>query len=313
MTHLVELVLGIGNHVTLQWSTSVRLSNFQCIECKDVAMGVLTEVLCLGTPTELTLCGQYLTGYVGINHLVHVGGITGVGITNDSQSLGNGLEHSEQWILLQRLSLGLGIHDLIVLLGQFGSQVVGLNSSGIDGCRIGSNGIIGSYTSLNSSILLVELSQQRINLLRIVSLPELQIGTTLQQLTNTLGLLDTRHFHHDTSTLSFELLDIWLYNAKLINTVADYIERVVNSRLNFCTQGTLHLGVGTASAHLALHLLSSKDGSQGTTIGVLLPILDKQGDEITLTGFLFLLSLFHRLLVGSICLVVSQYIDYIGY
>ena len=75
---------------------------------------------------------------------------------------------------------------------------------------------------------LIQLDEVRNNLVRVVSLPELQVGATLQQFTHTLGLFDTRHLDHDAAILSLQLLDVGLDDAKLVDTVANYVERVVN-------------------------------------------------------------------------------------
>ena len=75
----------------------------------------------------------------------------------------------------------------------------------------------------------------------------------------------------------------------------------------------VHLRVCALGAHLALHLLSSEDSGEGTAIAFLFPILNEQGDEVVLTGFLFLLGQFHSLLVGSVLLVVGEHIDDIGH
>ena len=152
MTHLVEVVLRRGNHVTLQRSTATGLGNLQGIQGKDVTLGILTtEVLSLGTPAQLALSRQYLTGNLAIDDFVDVCGITSV----------------------QSLSLGLDIALLQVLLGQLGSQVSGrsgssnsINSSSSSRVSCDSQ-CVSNYRSLatQGSILLVQLGQQRIDFL----------------------------------------------------------------------------------------------------------------------------------------------------
>ncbi len=171
MTHLVEVVLGRGDNVTLQRSTAAGLGNLQGIQGEDITLGILaTEVLSLGTPAQLALSRQHLTGNLAVDDLVDISGVTGIGITDDGQSLRNGLEYGEQRILLQRLSLGLDIALLDILLGQFGSQVSGRSSSGssIYGSGVsGSSQRVSNHGSLATlgSVLLVQLSQQRIDFL----------------------------------------------------------------------------------------------------------------------------------------------------
>ena len=74
------------------------------------------------------------------------------------------------------------------------------------------------------SQLAVELNEVRDNLLSIVCLPEFEVCATLKELTHTLWLADTRHFNHDTAFLTFELLDVWLYNTELVDTSTNNVE-----------------------------------------------------------------------------------------
>ena len=74
------------------------------------------------------------------------------------------------------------------------------------------------------SQLAVELNEVRDNLLSIVCLPEFEVCATLKELTHTLWLADTRHFYHDTAFLTFELLDVWLYNTELVDTSTNNVE-----------------------------------------------------------------------------------------
>ena len=102
--------------------------------------------------------------------------------------------------------------------------ILGISSLGL--CRIGLGNSAVSLGSLAVCIsqTSVYLCQIRNNLVRIVCLPELQVCTTLKQLTHTLRLTDTRHFNHDTSLLSLELLDVGLNDAELVDTSADNVE-----------------------------------------------------------------------------------------
>ena len=78
-------------------------------------------------------------------------------------------------------------------------------------------------------------------------------------------------------------------------------------------QGALHLGIRALGAHLALHLLGGKDFGKTVAGGILLVVLDEQGDEVRLAGLFFLLGFLHRLHEGGILLVVGQYGYHIGY
>ena len=113
--------------------------------------------------------------------------------------------------------------------------------------------------------------------------------------------------------MSFQLLDVWLNDTELVDTVTYYEERVVNSRLHFGTHGVLNLCIRALSAHLALHLLSGKHFSQTVSGSILLVTLDKEAYEVLLACFLFLLGFLHRLGESSISLVVSKHGDNVGH
>src|SRR5574344_555123 len=139
----------------------------------------------------------------------------------------------------------------------------------------------------------IKLSQVRNNLTGIISFPELKICTTLEELTHTLRLFDTRHFNHDTTCLTFKFLDIWLNNAKLINTSTNDIKRVIYRRLNFRMKDLLYFRIRTLWRNLTLQLLSSKDFSEMMSRCILMIILNEERNEIALASFLFGSSLFH--------------------
>ena len=61
------------------------------------------------------------------------------------------------------------------------------------------------------------------------------------ELTNALRLVDTRHFDHDTALLAFELLDVRLNNAELVDTCTYHEERVVDGCLNLIAQHLFYL------------------------------------------------------------------------
>ena len=91
------------------------------------------------------------------------------------------------------------------------------------------------------SLALVYLLEERNNLVRVVCLPELEVGASLEELAHTLRLVDTRHLHHDTSLLALQLLDVGLYYAELVDTCADYEERVVDGCLHLSAENLLHV------------------------------------------------------------------------
>ena len=124
------------------------------------------------------------------------------------------------------------------------------------------------------------------NLIGIVALPELQVGTTGQQLQHTVLVLHTRHFDHD-ARLTFQALDVGLNDTELIDTVADDVLGIVDSRLHLSLQGADHILVGALGIHLVAHLLCSEDLCQATAIGILVPFLNEDIDEVVVLTFVF--------------------------
>ena len=247
-----------------------------------------------------------------------------MGISHHAQTLRNHLQHGcERVSLLQCCHLGIfafftvGLSHLVVVLLQvkLGLVCSGLGGSGcvfllsadrVGGCLLGGSVFLAA---VDGSQTLVELVEQRGNVLTVVGLPELKVGASLKELAHTLRLADTRHFYHEASLLAFELLDVGLNDAELIDTVADNVERVVDSCLHFGAQGGFHLLVGALCVHLSLQLLRSEDGSQGAVGSVAVEGVDEQRDEITLTGFFFLLCFLHGLHKVGISLVVGKHLD----
>ena len=74
------------------------------------------------------------------------------------------------------------------------------------------------------SELAVELDEVRSSFCGHIALPEFEVSRTLEEFTNTLRLLDTREFYHDTSFLAFQRLDVGLYDAKAVDTRTDDVE-----------------------------------------------------------------------------------------
>ena len=125
---------------------------------------------------------------------------------------------------------------------------------------------VGFLSSATISEALVELYKVGLYLLVVVGLPELQVCRTLQQLTHTLRLADTRHLDHQSSFLAFQLLDVGLYDTELVDTVAYNIVGVLDGCCHLLAEHTLHFLVGALCAYLALQLLSGEDSSQLTSI-----------------------------------------------
>ena len=147
----------------------------------------------------------------------------------------------------------------------------------------------------------------------VISLPELKVCRTLEQLTHTFRLTNTRHFNHQSTFLSFEFLNVWLYYTILVDTVCHNVVRVIDSGSDLVTKSFLHFCIGTLCAHLAFKLLCSEHFSKFMTWSNLVISINEECYEVFLTTHLFLFCLSHSLLESGILLVISQCFHNIWY
>ena len=293
---VVELVFGIGHHVTLQRGTAVGGGHLQSVELIVVAeLRHVGDGLC--APEQTQVAGQNLLCGRALQHAVDGCCIVDAGISHQSEA---GIRHEFR---KQRIALGLHIGE--ILLAGLGLAKLGslLGSRGVGG-----RGVVATIGQTG-----IELIQIRHHLLGVVGLPELQVGTTLQELTHTLGLLDTRHLNHDTTFLAFELLDVGLNDAELVDTRTHDVERVVDGSLHFLAEHFLHVGIRTGGAHLALELLCGEDLGQVASGSVLVESVDEEIDKLTLSVLLSLAGLSNRLGESGVGLVVGERLDNVGH
>ncbi len=263
MSEVVELVLGVYYHVTLQRCAARGGSDAQCVQFKDV----LGAVHWLCAPKELHVRGDDLLGHFAVDGLVDVGGVTLVSVAHSRERLSlYGLEDGEEWVLFLCLGEGLlvGLFAVGSLLGRSDVVLCALQlklrsclllcfgDSGIlllgSGCYVLLCGI--SLCGVGSCVLLargdvgelrIELLEVWEHLLCVVCLPELKVCRTLEELAYTLWLTYARHLHHQTAFLALEALDVRLYHAELVDTVAHYVVRVVDGVAHLGAEGSLHL------------------------------------------------------------------------
>ena len=85
MTILVELVLGICDHVTLQRSASRRFCHLQCMKLEDFTL--LVKVGSLGAPQQFHVAWQYALCNFRIDNLVNLCSVACSGISNNAEAL----------------------------------------------------------------------------------------------------------------------------------------------------------------------------------------------------------------------------------
>ena len=314
---LVILVLGIGDYVTLQRCTAVALCHADSI--KFVPVGTLALAHALDTPLELNVRGKDVLGFGSCEQFadsLHVALVCKTYYTAIS-TLGQLQLAQQGMLLLQALQLGVAYVGIAgAVLGNSRCQVGLLFGRICSGNLIGLFGRSGFLVNVeDGSQLAVYLYQERSDFLRVVGLPELQVGRTLQQLADALGLLHTRHFHHDAAFLAFQSLDVGLYHTEAVDTGAQNVVAIVNSTLQFGTQNVLNFLVCALGRNLVAKLLCGKQFGEGTLGSHLLEVFNEQGNKVTLAFGCFLSRLLHGIAEGlvGVFLVVSQSLDYIGH
>ena len=244
---IVELVGSVGDDIALQRSASVGRGDLQRVELEDVLGAYVSR---LSAPKQFQIRGEHLLSHSAVDDAVDGCGIADAGIADNAQPLIGSLQHGEQrmqLLCLGELSVGGRLHAGLLSVVELELRLSlcdsGFLGSGFLGavalCYLGSVALavaIGQTT--------VELLEIRSDLLSVVGLPKLQVGTTLQQLAHTLGLADTRHLHHDAALSALHFLDVGLYDAELVNTCSDDIEGVVDGRVDLFADDLLHVGIG---------------------------------------------------------------------
>ena len=322
---LVEGVVGVGHHITFQGCTSITLGHLDGIELIHIGTGTFANTF--HAPLQTQVGRQYFLSLGSLEQFadgIHIalGGIS----YHTSVSALYQLQTTQEGMLLAQLLNLCGRENLVGLLltvaAHHSCQVI---LGCLSGISIGLSHLCGiscdfSLSVLHSGISLgllcifhgcqfsVQSIQEGDNLIGIVGLPELQVGTSLQELTYTLGLLHARHLHHDTSFLSFESLDVGLYHTEAVNTGTKHVVGVVDGTFYLCAEYALHLLVVALGGHLVTQLLCGKDFCQRLPWCQGLVVLHKQGNEITLAvGSLFCCLLYgtaevfvaHLLVVGQ--------------
>ena len=128
----------------------------------------------------------------------------------------------------------------------------------------------------------VGLDQVRLDLLIIISGPELEGSGTLEEFADTLRLLDTREFDEDTAAVA-QFLDGRLGHAETVDTVTQDVEGVGDGTFGLTADDGDDLVIGAGRVDAVAEFVGAEDGSQALAAGSLLPSVGEEGDEV-LTG-----------------------------
>ena len=117
---------------------------------------------------------------------------------------------------------------------------------------------------------------------------------SLEELTHTLRILDTRQFDEDTARV-LHLLDVGLCHTETVDTGTENLVGTVDGGIAFFLQDLQHIGVAGVDVDAFIFEFIKEDGGEAR-IGVgFLEGFAEQGDEVALALFLFSGSLFHGL------------------
>ena len=151
----------------------------------------------------------------------------------------------------------------------------------------------------------IGLFEGGINLVVFVSGPEFEAGRSLQQLADTLRLLDAGQFHQNTAGI-FEALDIGLCHTETVDTVAQHVERVGNGAFCLFAQYADHLFVGTGRGNHLAQLGRIENVAQLAAVRHLLISRGEERNIVAGAAFLGLPGLGERLVEHRVLAVVGQ-------
>ena len=309
---LVVVVLGVFNDVAGKCGSTVGTT--EGIEFEHIA--ALEHVAGLHTPCEHEVGGEHFAGCGAADEFTHGSSIGTVDVTYHTtggayETLTAHTLHqtAEEGMCSMGCSNGLfvgfcrcgflstligGLGHLLEVVGDAGSRsgilshcnlFLGrsLGGSGVGLFRMGSLGQTG-----------IESREGGVDFIEGIALPELQVCTSLKQVTDTLGLLDTGHFNHNLSHLSATLkdLDVGLCHTEAVDTVLHHLVGVAHSSLDFGLKCTAHLGIAAVGGDVGFLELEGEYATELVLACLFLILADKDVEEVLAALFRFGFSLF---------------------
>ena len=135
--------------------------------------------------------------------------------------------------------------------------------------------------------------------------PELEGGGTLQELADTLRILDARELDEDLAAV-LDALDVRLGDAETVDTVAEHVEGVVDGALRFVADDLDDFLVGGFRLHLVAELVGAEDLGEPAAVRGLGPGAFEQADEILAGVHVVLLRQIERFLEVGIGAVAGE-------
>ena len=239
-TSLCISCTSVRNYRAIEWSLAISTLNLDSVK-EELT---ISQLIALDAPLEANIAWEAVASLRQCEVAVDCNSIGSSSSTYDSTTCICRVQESEQWILLTSETSSSLLS--LCLLRNLGSQCRSLGSS--LALNLSSNLLVSITICLHSHIGTLQCREQ---LLTIVGCPELQRCSTLQELTNTLRLLNTRELNQDTVRV-WKTLDIWLNNTEVVDTAADDVERSCESVVSLLLQHLNNLVI----AHTRLDILA---------------------------------------------------------
>ena len=208
---------GVGHHIPFECGTPFTAVTLQGEEL-EVGFSLIYR---LESPLEAYISREEI--FVALQQEVYR---CGVELRNSSYHWTSHAAHGEIGFI-EILHETSGDLDLFLLFGKqsrfsfVGSNRVGSNCC----CGVGQSRALGHRIFRRTAVHLIEESAQ---LIHVVGLPELQVGTSLQKVTYTLRLGDPGELHQDALG-TVEALDVGSNHTKTVDTGCQYIKGVVGN------------------------------------------------------------------------------------
>ena len=270
---VVKLAGSAGNDVTVQDGLAVNRA--QCDELEHLVATL--HLLGLYGPSELQVGGEDRLSDRRVDDGIDSSGVTNGDITQNGRAGLSACQRLEAHELSQGEFTLLGGGSLLGSLGGTVGSSLDLGGSG----GVGS-GLLGLSNRLVGLSLVAQLTQCANDVGQRVGLVEFQVSGTLQQLAHALGLFHARELKQDASS-ALQLLDIGLYHAKAVDTVAQHLVGVVHHSVDLVVEDALHLAV--RGVGLLLHALDVAEDLRQAALGSQLLVLLAEGaHEVVLSG-----------------------------
>ena len=224
-TSLSVCSTSVRDYTTIEWSLTVSTLNLDSVE----AEAVVKHRLALDTPLKVDVCWEAVTNLWKSKILVDCSNVCCNSCTKNCATSIVWAKECKKWILLTREAAWS--LSCLTCSSNLSGKVSSLSS-------LSSYGLV-CLKSLNSCICTKKRWKK---LSTVVSCPELEWCSTLEELTYTLWLLNTWKLNQNAVWV-WKALDIWLHNTEVVDTATDDVEWCRDSILSLLAKNLHNLVV----------------------------------------------------------------------